>query len=236
MFIEFLRIVGKSTDTSIRNSSVCSSDINPHNIGAISGVFNFRKEILMKNRIILSIVMTIILTISMSFACFASENTWSLNTSEYVEDFSSSLPLATGTRSYSYHSYNMVLDYSVSVTSLAVVGNNKSLSNISLSVRKTNQSYSDVYNDYVHTPGITYGFDVYVLAVVPSKSYTTVDSFSSNYSTGTTSYSNYFIPNTNSLYYFRNYDSSYYNTQYIGQLNYSIIFGLQNYTQPHIFY
>ena len=194
----------------------------------------------MKKKIIVSVVLAVILAASMSIGCFAYVTTDHLSTNTDVEDSFTSLSLANASRTYSYHSYSMIFDCNVGVQSLAVMGTNKSYSNLNFRIKKYNKTFTETATDYTNYC-INHGpvsFDYYLLNVL---SYTvsnssTLYSYSGSYTTSSDSVSYSPVVSNNSVYYCSNIFNSYYKSLYNGQLDYSVAFTLQSYTQPNIYY
>ena len=194
----------------------------------------------MKKKIFVSVVLVVIMVVTMSFGSFAYTATYSLSTNTDVEDSFTSLSLANASRTYSYHSYSMVLDCNVGVQSLAVMGTNKSFSNVNFKFKKYNSNYNSMIYEYgIYCRDVSpVSLDYFLVNAFPSNtsSFTTLYSYSGSFTTSSDSVSYSPIVTNNSVYYCSNVFNSYYKSLYNGQLDYSVAFTLQSYTQPNIYY
>ncbi len=192
----------------------------------------------MKNKIFISVVLAVILAATMSVGCFAYEAIWSLSDNDYVADSYSGYPMAIASRSYSYHSYSMILDCSLSVQSLPVTQTRNCSSNIVYGIWGTSFSYSNIrlYYDLLYTGPLSFDDYILIMAEQGYNSYTLIYSDVGNYTTGSVSVSKSPLVSTGYLYYFKNTFNSYYQSLYSGQLNNNVAFCLESNIQPHIYY
>ncbi len=191
----------------------------------------------MKKKIIVSVVLAVVLAATMTVGCFASEATWSLYDSNHIYDNNiNNLELASTTKQFSYASYSMMLSNVFNIQSKPV-SNGMSHSSILYSIRKLNISYYDLYESY-DDPEITVSFDEYVLNHASNYSYTQIhsDYGSTNSTTNSLNLNHSDIVLSNSLYLYNINYSSYYSSTYYGSLYEKVVFGLETYSSPHIFY
>lgn len=185
---------------------------------------------------VLSIAMALIIATIMSLGCFATEANWGFNQTDSM--LYNTIELASITRQYSYASYSMALECSISLQP-------KAISDIMTRVysdfyiRKLNVNYSDALAFYASS-GSSLSFDQYMLNMVSSLSYTSIDNIYHNYTTDTIIIEDMrYITNRNEIYWYYSINKAKYNgsSYYFKQLNQSVLFATELYTgQPHFYY